>query len=188
MASTLGHGAAEKERPRSRRWLGVLLVGALGALSVVGGLARFKRQPAAHAPAAPTLQAPPAAPRWITTRIESEPPGAQVIRTADGQVLGRTPWQQQGEAQPGKLDLMLRLPGYRDQPLALSASADEQARVTRVAASPARTKKPTRGAVQQPTAAHAPSRLKRFVDKLTGKSTGKPVPIGTSQRDRESRR
>mgnify|MGYP002150435358 FL=1 len=167
-----------------------MLAGALAVLSLGGGLALFKRQPAPPAPAAPMLQAPPAASRQITTRVESEPPGAQVIRAADGQVLGRTPWQQQGEAQPGQLELTLRLAGYRDQPLALSLSADEQARVTLVAASPARSKKPAHGAApgQQPSAAHSPSPLKRFVDKLTGKSAGKPVPIGTSQRDRAPRR
>lgn len=191
MASTLGHGAAEKERPRSKRWIGVLLVGALAVLSLGGGMVLFKRQPGPHAPAAPMLQLPPAAPRKVTTRIESEPPGALVIRTADNQLLGRTPWQQQGEAQPGQLELTLRLPGYQDQPLALSLSTDEQARVTLVAqAGPARSKKPARGASsgQQPASAHAPSPLKRFVDKLTGKSTGKPVPIGTSQRERASHR
>jgi serine/threonine-protein kinase len=199
MVSTLGHSAAEKERPGSQRPIessksinpiNKVLAGALAVLILGGGVALFLRQPAPHAPVAPVIQARPVAPKQVTTRVESEPPGAQVLRDADGQVLGRTPWSQQGEAQPGKLELTLRLPGYRDQALSLSLSADDQAHVVLIAqASPARSKKGTRRAapVSQP-ASGSSSSLKRLVDKLTGKSTGRPVPIGTSQRAREERR
>ena len=189
MLSTREHGAAEKERLAAKRRIAILLAGSL-AFVFIGGLVFFKRTSAPQLTPASAIQAPPA-PKKITTRVESEPPGAVVLRASDSLVLGRTPWQQQGEAQPGKLELTLRMPGYRDQPLALSLSADENARVVLTAqAPPARSKKTGRHAQtsQQPAAAPSRSGLGRFVDKLTGKSGGKPVPIGTSQRAREDRR
>jgi serine/threonine protein kinase len=59
-----------------------------------------------------------------TWSIETEPPGAQVVRVSDGQILGTTPWK--GPQTPGDepVAVRLRLAGYSDKVLTLKPGAD----------------------------------------------------------------
>jgi hypothetical protein len=127
LASTLGQAATPTHPPATgtpRRWL----LGGAGVLSLVvltGGF--LVRGPHGKAPPTATgagagSAAPPtaAAPARITLGVESDPPGAQIIRVRDGQTLGRTPWQSEQPAQPGELLVRLRLPGYVEREVALN--------------------------------------------------------------------
>jgi hypothetical protein len=67
--------------------------------------------------------APVAAPLRARFSVTTTPPGAEVVRVSDGQVLGKTPWSSEEDATPGLLDIKLRLPGYADRILHLDRSA-----------------------------------------------------------------
>jgi hypothetical protein len=60
-------------------------------------------------------------PMWT---VESDPPGAQLVRDADGVVLGVTPWH--GEQTDGNepIPVHLRLAGYNERALTLQPGAD----------------------------------------------------------------
>jgi serine/threonine-protein kinase len=81
--------------------------------------------PAAAAPGpAPTA---PTAPAGDTVHfvVESEPPGAEVVRVSDGQVLGTTPWKDEQPRADGMLELKLRRSGFFDQKITLRRERDE---------------------------------------------------------------
>jgi serine/threonine-protein kinase len=84
-------------RPRRRqgRWLALAGLGLLAVLAVIGAVAAVGlRRPASHAPAAPTAAEPaPAAPATVVVEFRSQPPGAEVRRVADGELLGVTPFR-----------------------------------------------------------------------------------------------
>lgn len=69
--------------------------------------------------------------------VRSVPAGAQVLRKQDLQVLGQTPWAHEQPSATGMLDVVLRLPGYKDRPLALDQSLDAQLDETLEALPPA---------------------------------------------------
>jgi serine/threonine-protein kinase len=58
--------------------------------------------------------------RW---EVSSRPPGAAVVRAADGRSLGKTPWTLEQPAQNGILKLRLRLTGYQDTSVILDLSS-----------------------------------------------------------------
>jgi hypothetical protein len=68
--------------------------------------------------------------RSILWSIDSVPPGADVIRAADNELIGRTPWRFQGPAKPGSLALRLRFPGFKEQRLTLDTSDNAAQSVT----------------------------------------------------------
>lgn len=95
---------------------GLLLVGtAVGALV----LRRSARSDAGAADATG-----PEALRQIRWRVETTPPGAEVVRASDGSVLGRTPWETSRPAALGQMVVSLRLPGYAERQVSLDLAAD----------------------------------------------------------------
>jgi hypothetical protein len=60
-------------------------------------------------------------PMWI---IESEPPGAQVVRDSDGAILGVTPWHGEQPAGSEPTAVHLRLSGYSERTLFLQPGSD----------------------------------------------------------------
>ena len=61
--------------------------------------------------------------RWT---LRTVPAGAQVLRKQDQSLLGQTPWTQEQPATTGALEIVLRLPGYKDRVLTLNQGADVQ--------------------------------------------------------------
>ena len=57
--------------------------------------------------------------RRVTWEVKSTPPGVEVIRIADGAVLGKTPWRQEEPAGTGKVGITLRQTGYMDKQVLL---------------------------------------------------------------------
>lgn len=96
---------------------GVLLVGTVVAILLLRG-AKSSPMPAGAATAS--------APRAVRWRIESTPPGAEIIRISDGSTVGTTPWESTREASLGKMAVKLRLAGYTERELLLDLSADNQ--------------------------------------------------------------
>ncbi len=66
----------------------------------------------------------PSSPRTVRWRVESTPAGAEIIRSGDGTVLGKTPWETEREAALGQLALKLRLLGYAEREVSLDLAAD----------------------------------------------------------------
>lgn len=129
--STLGL-AAGSAHANSTGWHRIgWVLGAVSALGLMGvsGLRPLSEKRTGHAPPAPTTtgaaSAPGVAARVIHWTLQSTPPGAAVVRAADGQVLGTTPWQQEQPASPGQLSLRLRLPGYAERLVSLRLSDNE---------------------------------------------------------------
>lgn len=60
----------------------------------------------------------------ISLSIESEPPGANVIRKRDGVRLGTTPYLYETESQPGNASFILQLDGYKSMSLSLPSDQD----------------------------------------------------------------
>jgi serine/threonine protein kinase len=150
VASTLGtaSGQTGEKSPPAWRSLGARIGGALiaaGALLAVvailmprsshhgeaGGGASGKHAskgavsppPLPQHPTEPTVKEPAGKLRPMWT-VESDPPGAQVVRDADGVVLGVTPWH--GEQTDGNepIPVHLRLSGYSERALTLQPGAD----------------------------------------------------------------
>jgi serine/threonine-protein kinase len=86
-----------RRRPRRRRVMalaaGVLAAAALGGAGVF--VARRAPEPASPVATAPAAVAAPSAapPAFVTLAFDSEPPGAEVRRAADGALLGVTPFR-----------------------------------------------------------------------------------------------
>ena len=75
----------------------------------------------APGPAEPSTAA---AARSIHWRVESTPPGAEIIRVSDSTLIGKTPWESQREAALGQLAIKLRLSGYAEREVSLDLAAD----------------------------------------------------------------
>ena len=60
----------------------------------------------------------------VSLSIETEPPGAAVIRQRDGVRLGTTPYLYEIEAAPGQIAFVLQLEGYRSTSLSLPSDRD----------------------------------------------------------------
>lgn len=122
-----------------RRW-GVLAGGIVAGMVLLGGGALVVQRRAATRAQGVT---PPPAPvadkdrdrdkdaaadkkpaRRGAWKVESDPPGAQLLRSTDGEVLGTTPWsgaQPEGDA---PVQVVLRLAGYRDKEMTLVPSPE----------------------------------------------------------------
>lgn len=91
-------------------------------------------------PTAASAPAPQIDPRTATTpgvqvaavrklSLRSIPAGAQVLRAADRQPLGKTPWSSVQPAGAGDTELIVALPGHVEQRLQLSSTADYEGQV-----------------------------------------------------------
>jgi serine/threonine-protein kinase len=111
--------------------LGVLGLGGVALLLAGGGR---HRGPEPTVPPPGPAQGPPPpptpGPALVKLEILSQPPGAQVLGLPSQEPLGVTPWRLERPKDRGPLELVLRLPGYTDQKLLLTAQADETRRVT----------------------------------------------------------
>src|SRR5262249_19590838 len=144
---------------RRRRRLGWLAV-ATGVL-LAGGAAFLVMSRRAPAPAPP----PPAQPAFVVEKpkqvrltIESQPPGAQVVR-ADGSVAGTTPFSDEVLQSDEVRRYTLKLGGYVDGRVELPASADAPSLVPLVAEAPPPAPAPTpRVKPKKPKARPEPAR------------------------------
>ena len=62
-------------------------------------------------------------------RIDSTPPGAEIVNTA-GDVIGTTPYRHVPKRDLGKLAVIVRLPGYLPETVTLDYEHDTQQLVT----------------------------------------------------------
>ena len=120
---------ADAPRPRRRFAAPIALV----ALAIVGGGAWWKLRGAGQPPEpmtsavalpqpAPLIPAPPPAPpepASVTAAIRSDPPGARVVRDADGAVIGVTPFKEKWPSGGGVRKLRLELDGYRPETISV---------------------------------------------------------------------
>lgn len=183
IASTLGQGAGQpsaslsKRRP-SRQTLAVAAAAFVGliALFFVVRLA-FTPRAAPPSPAPVVAAGPPPAPKQVTTRVESEPAGALIIDDSDSEILGKTPWQRQAEARPGKLAVTLRLVGHREQSLTLNLDSDDRAYVALrpkpAAQAPAAKSKPAAQPAKKPMLQRIAAPFKKLAQKLKKKPADK---------------
>jgi serine/threonine-protein kinase len=110
------------------------------AAALAAGLAAWAAWPSPPTARAPSTRSasPIPSPRRTHAgagiRLASEPTKAAVYRLADGRFLGRTPLQV--HLAPGE-KVLLRLPGYRDQPVALETRGDTPQTVRLISARPA---------------------------------------------------
>jgi serine/threonine protein kinase len=133
---------------------------ALGLLLVLpGSPLRGKRgaSPPAEAPQPPPAVSPPVA-QQVRWTLKSTPPGAQVLRAADGAPLGVTPWVREGAGRGERLEVLLRLQGFTDQPLSVECQADCEQLVVLKAAPVKRARPGRRGAGPESGAGITPPR------------------------------
>jgi serine/threonine-protein kinase len=78
------------------------------------------------APPAPVVEKPP---QKIKMRIESEPPGAEVFRAADGLLVGMTPLTDERLPSSGKAVFVVKKSGFADGRVELEADRDGSAQV-----------------------------------------------------------
>ncbi len=127
--------------------IAIVLIG----IGLVAGLRRPSSVPALPLPPPP----PPAAasvvapPKQIIWQITTNPPGAEVVRISDGEVLGLTPWKSEQPAGAGKFGINLRRNGYSDSQVLLNRETDanEKIELAPIPVSPAEVetpKKPSR--------------------------------------------
>jgi hypothetical protein len=123
---------------RRSRVVRVATAAALLALAVgaVVWMTRSRPRTAAPAPSppkraavatssAPTPTPSPRAAETIVWLIKSEPTHAEVVRVADGELLGRTPWYVAQPAASGTVEVVVRKPGYVEQHATLDRAADD---------------------------------------------------------------
>jgi serine/threonine-protein kinase len=123
--STIGLGKGQLTPPgATKRWLFVISLGM--SVLLAAGLA-WRLRPKPSAPVR-TAETPP--PKWVRITIDSNPPGAQVLRLPDSQVLGMTPWHIAQPAAAGLLLLRLRHPAHQDQDLTVALDQDHMQLVT----------------------------------------------------------
>lgn len=84
------------------------------------GLAVVLRRPDPQAVVTP----PPPSVKNIVWKIETTPPGAEVVRLSDGKVLGVTPWRSEQAASNGKIGITLRRAGFVTREIQLQQDAD----------------------------------------------------------------
>ncbi len=112
-ATTLGQSAAQMgpQKSRGALWAGLLVVGlGVAVVGVVG--ARTMRKPEVTTPT----------PRNVRFSIQSEPPGARVVRVTDHREIGKTPWTMTQTAGTGHLIVVLKLDGYAEKVVSLDQS------------------------------------------------------------------
>jgi serine/threonine protein kinase len=120
---------AEFEAMKPKRWplvLGVLGLAGAAALFFVlrpfGGTLSAT-SPSAQPPVAASKTPPVPEPVSIRLKIRSTPAGATVFNAQDGTVLGMTPLDKPHAQGSGKLDVILRLHGWKDKSVAIGLEA-----------------------------------------------------------------
>ena len=91
-----------------------------GALILFGTVA-FLLVGSLRKPSTVVVAQPAAKVHW---QLDSNPSGAKIIRKSDQVVLGQTPWTYEQSAASGKLDLLLRLDGFKERAIAIDQSQD----------------------------------------------------------------
>ena len=111
-----------------------VLVGAgIGTVALAAGIALFfmlRSTPAPKPPVPAALPdaaaaAEPAARKLVHWSITTAPPGAQVIRVADGVVLGSTPLTLDQPLGEGSAELRLKLAGFAERVVNVNRAADD---------------------------------------------------------------
>jgi hypothetical protein len=138
--TTLSHGTGERRPgPHGRRWPAVVVGGLVlaGAAAVwkVTHLPASTAQPVVVVATHPDAAAapPPAAdladiPR-IRLKMASRPPGAKVVDTVDGEVLGTTPFQVEFAKSETELQLRFEKAGFEPQERPFRLAADSEVTV-----------------------------------------------------------
>jgi serine/threonine protein kinase len=106
-------------------------------------------------------------PSAVKLEVQSDPPGAQVLSAVDQRPLGTTPWKLERPIVEGKLEVVVRLPGFFDQKLVFDGTHDDS-RPIKLAAAP-----PVVPGVKKPI----------FFRKPLQKPVGKPSSPGTKKPD-----
>ncbi len=128
---TTMRGSSGQVAPAPRGSRKALLSMAIAAVLLlgVGTLLVARRQgttpsPPADSPTSPTPT--PATPTvaQVHWSIASDPPGAEVVRQEDGEILGTTPLAREFSAKPGTTQLRLVLAGFQDMTLSLPLNRD----------------------------------------------------------------
>jgi serine/threonine-protein kinase len=124
VSMTLGSSAAQITPPAPRR-VPMVAVVAISMLAVVGGalFGLIAISKPTEKPALRQVQAAPPA-RAVRFKIDSDPPGAQVVRATDQVILGTTPWQYTQASGNGPLILVLKKQGYADRVVTIDQTAN----------------------------------------------------------------
>lgn len=139
--STLGGVTGQSTIAPPKKSRTVLFVGLGVTVAVIAGSAAtaiFIRKPdkppvviQTRPPDPPKEQTSPKetkkGPRW---QVDSEPPGADIIRVSDGEVLGQTPWNGEQPEGTGPVEVTLHLTGYSDRKIVLKPGSDAAYRQT----------------------------------------------------------
>jgi hypothetical protein len=99
---------------------------------------------------------PKPTPKKIFWTLSSSPPGAEIVRIPDSEVLGQTPWNGEQRQEQGEIPVRLSLSGYQDRVIHLHGDRDDHAQVT-LDPQPAETPKPP-----------PPSKLRRLLPWRSG--------------------
>ena len=158
VSQTLGPAEAQNESSRRRSALVPIITVAGSVLlgAALFGIVALRQSDTkdGHAPDAPPTTSMPA--HKVTWSIQSDPPGATVVRATDQRTLGRTPWRSEQPASQGSVVLILRLPGYADRVVTIDQTANTvvkeslQALVATPPAAAAQPQTPQAGAQTQP--------------------------------------
>jgi hypothetical protein len=141
-SSTLGLSAGQAQNGRSPKMLLLGLLG--GGTALLGVLAILLLrpqpkpvvtvQPVKTIPVDMASPAPPqpvaAKPKQIHWSVQTTPPGAQIVRVSDGQILGGTPMELDQSASDGACEVKLKLPGFADKVIKLSLADNETRKET----------------------------------------------------------
>jgi serine/threonine-protein kinase len=149
-SSTFGLSAAQVMKPTSLlRWLGVAMGSAVCALAAVTvfALAHHSRLRGSQPSTNPRIEQPVD----VTLRVASNPPGANVVRLPEGEVLGKTPWQMTQPAGKGLLRLRLHLDGHQDKDVSLRDNISSEVSVLLVPDEPALAKTSNMADKEQPS-------------------------------------
>ena len=112
--------------PKSR--LPLVLGAGGGALAIVIALLGLLRGPAKVPTEVPPVvkTVEPAPVNRVTLSVETEPKGAQVLRLPMMEPAGITPYQINHLKTDGKLELLVRLPGYHEQKVGFAGDRDDK--------------------------------------------------------------
>jgi hypothetical protein len=125
-------------------------------LSAIGLVVVLRRKDPPPPPVT-TIMVPQKRVQW---QILTTPPGAEVVRISDGQVLGVTPWKSEQPAGQGKVGVMLRRVGFVNRELLLARDVDttEDLKMEPAAPPPTSTEKSGPGAGKKPGKTPKPSK------------------------------
>jgi hypothetical protein len=104
------------------RWkrLGIPIVTAV-LLTAIGLVVMLRHR----APSPPPIPAAVTVPvKHVVWQLTTNPPGAEIVRISDGEVLGLTPWKSEQAASNGKFGVTLRRAGYLDTQVLLNRETD----------------------------------------------------------------